>query len=131
MQGEDLNCAEMILIGGNESYGLDLDKKTFKLAAGFGGGMGVESTCGALTGSIMVLGSFLVKERAHTSNIGEISEKFLGQFEKEMGSIKCSHLRGRYRTEEEGCNPIIFKAAEVLDKIVEESLNKETKTKES
>ena len=51
----DLNCAETILYAANDAYRLGLDKNALKMAAGFGGGMGIDSVCGALTGGIMVL----------------------------------------------------------------------------
>ncbi|MFA5354803.1 MAG: C-GCAxxG-C-C family (seleno)protein, partial [Thermodesulfovibrionales bacterium] len=48
--GDDLklNCAEKILHGANEVYDLGLDREALKLARGMGGGMGIESVCGAL-----------------------------------------------------------------------------------
>ena len=64
---EDLNCAEKILYGANEAYQLGLDKEALKLSAGFGGGMAIESICGALTASVMVLGRLFVKNNAHES----------------------------------------------------------------
>lgn len=42
----DLNCAEKILYGANWAYNMKLPCEALKLAAGFGGGMGVESSCG-------------------------------------------------------------------------------------
>lgn len=46
----DLNCAEKILYGANWAYNMKLPGEALKLAAGFGGGMGVESSCGVITG---------------------------------------------------------------------------------
>ena len=43
-KAEDLNCAEKILYGANEIYDLGIDKNDLKMAAGFGGGMGVGIT---------------------------------------------------------------------------------------
>ena len=64
----DLNCAEKMLYGANWAYDLKLTPEALKLAAGFGGGMGVESICGAITGGIMVLSHLYVKQRSHESN---------------------------------------------------------------
>ena len=50
----DLNCAEKILYGANWAYNMKLPGEALKLAAGFGGGMGVESSCGVITGGVMV-----------------------------------------------------------------------------
>ena len=115
----DFNCAEKILYGANEVYRLGLDKKSLKMAAGFGGGMAVGSVCGALTGSIMVLGNLFVRDRAHESTrIKDLVKEMLASYEKEMGCINCEPLKAKYRTEKEKCNYVILKAAEALDAIV-------------
>src|SRR5665648_1126692 len=62
---EDLNCAETILYGANRVYHLNLNSESLKLAAAFGGGMAIESVCGVLTASLMVLGKLFVPEVAH------------------------------------------------------------------
>jgi len=121
-EGKDLNCAESILYGGNQAYELGLDESSLNLAAGFGGGMGIEATCGALTGSIMVLSSLFVEDRAHDSRIYDIDEKFLREFEEKMGSIDCTPLKEGYRSEKRGCRDVILAAAEVLDDVLEEEL---------
>lgn len=124
---EDLNCAEKILYGANEAYNLGLDRDALKLAAGFGGGMGIEDKCGALTASIMVLSRLFVEERAHESEkIKELTNRLFDEFREEMGSIDCAPLKDMYRTEELKCSNIILKAAEILDRIIEEERNNES-----
>ncbi len=116
----DLNCAETILYGANEVYKLGLGKEELKLAAGFGRGMGIESVCGALTASIMVLGKSFVRDRAHESTrIKDLSKEFLDLYEDKMGGIDCGALRNKYYTEEYKCKDIILKAAQILDRIIE------------
>jgi C_GCAxxG_C_C family probable redox protein len=118
-EGKDLNCAETILYGANEAYDLGLDSDALKLAAGFGGGMAIESVCGALTGAIMVLGRLFVEERAHQSpRLKELIRELLVRYREEMGSIQCDVLKGCYRTEEKKCRDVIEKAAMVLDEII-------------
>lgn len=63
----DLNCAEKILYGANWAYNMKLPGEALKLAAGFGGGMGVESSCGVITGGVMVLSSLYVSRNGHES----------------------------------------------------------------
>lgn len=125
----DLNCAEKILYGANKAYSLGLDDKALKLAAGFGGGMGIESVCGVLTGGIMVLSKLFVDEVAHQSNIKEITQKFFARFEKEMGSIGCTQLKADYRTEELKCHRVILKGAEILDELIMEEKTRQEHTK--
>lgn len=116
---EDYNCAETILAGANQVYHLGLDKEALKLAAGFGGGMAIESVCGALTGAIMVLGRLYVNERAHESDkIKELTEEFIGRYCEVMGATDCAPLKAKYRNEEVKCRLVILKAAEILDQIV-------------
>ena len=115
----DLNCAEKILYGANWAYDMKLAPQALKLAAGFGGGMGIGVVCGALTGGVMVLSHLYVKRNAHESDrIKELEGEFIGAFQKEMGCIDCEYLKVQYRNEEDKCNKIIFKAAEILDGIV-------------
>lgn len=58
---QDLNCAEKILWGANQAYGLGLDHEALKLASGFGGGMGIGSLCGAVASSVMTLSKLYVQ----------------------------------------------------------------------
>jgi C_GCAxxG_C_C family probable redox protein len=122
---EDLNCAETILYAANQVYHLDLNSDSLKLAAAFGGGMGIESVCGVLAGSLMVLGRLFIKETAHQHpEIKELSKELFETFQKEMGDILCKPLKDNYRTEEKKCREVILKGAEVLDKIIIRELNK-------
>ncbi len=120
---EDLNCAEKILYGANIAYNLGLDKEALKLVAGFGGGMGIEDKCGALTGAIMVLGKLFVKDRAHESTrIKDLTNELFDAYKNEMGFIDCAPLKEKYRTEELKCKNVILKSAEILDGIVKREL---------
>jgi C_GCAxxG_C_C family probable redox protein len=127
---EDLNCAETILYAANQVYHLDLNSDSLKLAAAFGGGMGIESVCGVLAGSLMVLGRLFIKETAHKHpEIKELSKELFDTFQKEMGDILCKPLKDNYRTEERKCREVILKGAEILDKIVTRELKSLSKDK--
>ncbi|MCT4563628.1 MAG: C-GCAxxG-C-C family protein [Maledivibacter sp.] len=122
-KAEDLNCAEKILYGANEAYDLGLDKESLKLAAGFGGGMGIEGTCGALTASIMVLSKLFVENNAHASdNIKALTTELLNTYKLKMGDIDCKSLKENYRSPSSGCHKVILKASENLDDIVRREL---------
>ena len=115
----DLNCAETILWGANAVYDLGLDRNALRLAAGFGGGMGVEATCGALTGAVMVIGRLFTRDRGHESpRLKELCSRFLEAYRTEMGSIDCAPLKARYRTEELKCRPVVLKAARLLEELI-------------
>lgn len=118
---EDYNCAEKILYGANIVYNLGLSPEALKLSAGFGGGMGIESVCGALTASTMVLSHKYVEKVAHESGkIKEVNQKLFRQFMEEMDSIQCGYLKNTYRRADTGCSNIIIKAAEILDRLIVE-----------
>ncbi len=90
------NCAEAILNGANEAYNLGLSKNCMRLAAGFGGGMGIENVCGVVTASIMVLGFLFVKEYAHTSpEIDGITNELFDIYRKKMGDFNCKLLKAK------------------------------------
>ncbi len=115
-QGQDMNCSESLLRAGNEWYQLVLEEKSLRTAAPFGGGMAVESVCGALTGSLMVLANLFVAQRAHESErVKEITGDFLRGCEREYGSILCSELKARYHNDELGCAEVVGRTAEFLE----------------
>ena len=63
--------------------------------------MVIESVCGVLTASLMVLGKLFVPKVAHQHpEIKELSKELFNVFEKEMGDILCKPLKDNYRTEE-------------------------------
>ncbi len=52
---EGYNCAQAVLLAFAEDFGFTKEELA-GIALCFGGGMGIGSTCGALTGGLMVLG---------------------------------------------------------------------------
>lgn len=114
-----LNCAESILYAANEEYGLNLEKNALLTMAAFGGGMGVEEACGAMTGGLAALGILFVKEYAHESDrIKRLSKEFIDGFKEKLGTDNCKKLKDMYREDINKCEYIVVCAAEVLDEIV-------------
>ena len=119
----DLNCAETMLYAANDVYGLELDKKALKMAAGFGGGMYIRSVCGALAGGVMVISRLFIKDRAHESpELRGLVEEFLHRYCNKMGDINCSYLKEHYHNEEVRCLNVIKEAGIILDDIVKREL---------
>lgn len=127
-----LNCAQSVLL----SYAseLNLDEMTaLKISAGFGGGMAMAETCGAVTGAYMVLG---MKAQSEGKTIQEIKtetkvavKKFNELFIAKHGSLKCKKLLGVDISTPEGsaeanernlfdtvCADLVASAAEILEK---------------
>lgn len=79
----NFNCAETMLYAANKEYNMNLTKETFKTMAAFGGGMGVESVCGAITGSLAALSILSTIEKGHESDrIKNLSKEFFLRFLK-------------------------------------------------
>ena len=90
-----LNCSESILHAFNEILNNPLKPESLTIATGFGGGVGhAGCMCGALTGSIMVLG--LLKGRlspAQSRNQAyDLAREFHDRFSNEYGATCCRVL---------------------------------------
>lgn len=115
----DLNCAETMLYAANEEYDMKLTKETLKTMAAFGGGMGIESVCGAIAGSLAAISILFTKERGHESDrVKKLSIEFFEKYEKLLGTNNCALLKEKYRNEESRCGLMIEGAAKVLDEII-------------
>lgn len=92
-----LNCAQSVLL----SYAGDLNlepKTALRVASGFGGGMTMGKTCGAVTGAYMVLGLKIQPEGKTYAEIKAESKaavrKFNELFIAKHGSLSCKKLLG-------------------------------------
>lgn len=122
-KAKDLNCAETILYAASEAYGLQLPHSALKLAAGFGGGMGISAACGALTGGVMALSAIFVKDRGHESDyIKELDAELFESFRSKMDSIDCAYLKDHYSTPQDDCHPIIVQAAKIVEALIDREL---------
>lgn len=90
------NCCQSVLISFSEELGLQ-EGTALKLTSGFGGGMGLGETCGAVTGAYMVLGlknipSATIQETK--AKIKAMVKEFNQKFTEKHGSLKCKDLIG-------------------------------------
>ena len=127
-----LNCAQSVLLSHTEE--LNIDRTTaLRIALGFGGGMAMGETCGAVTGAYMVLG---LKAKFEEKTIAEIKidtkvavRRFNELFIAKHGSLKCKKLLGVDLSTPEGsaeanskglfdsiCTGLVASAAEILEK---------------
>ena len=90
------SCSQTMLSLFAGEIGLE-EKTALKIASGFGGGMACAETCGAVTGSYMVIGlkhghaSPKPDEKAKTKLL---IQKFNKAFENDHGSLICKKLIG-------------------------------------
>ncbi len=119
---EDYNCAETFLRAADEAYGLGLPGGSHRLVSAFGGGMGCGRACGAVCGALAALGYMRADGRAHaTEGFGSLCAGFIDKVEEACGSIECSALMPRYRTEEARCLGTVLRVAEVFEAYVAET----------
>lgn len=119
----NMNCAERILRGANEAYKLGLSEEALKLSAPFGGGMGIASVCGAITGAIMALSAmYCVGTEKNTPLKDEITIPFIKKVRFDMGGVDCKELKPKYAIKgaPHACDPTVFRIAELFDEYVEE-----------
>ena len=95
---QGLNCSQAILSQYAEHYQLDVATAN-RLATAFGGGMGRQgNTCGALTGSYIVLGleygSVSPSEKANKEITYEKVQLLTKKFEEKHGACNCRDLLG-------------------------------------
>lgn len=118
---DDLNCSESMLVAANEAYDIGLDEQALRVASPFGGGMGVEGPCGALTGSLMALGAMRATDVCHRdAELVELRDEFVRRFRERFGSLDCREIKTRFRDETRGCEPVVAAAGEILEELLGE-----------
>lgn len=100
--GKGLDCSQIVLGEFAEQYGMDKEA-AYRIASGFGGGMWEGETCGAVTGSLMVLGL----EYGHLENDPDSKQELMAkvmefkeEFADEYGSCICREMLGHKIPEE-------------------------------
>lgn len=91
-----LNCAQAVLTAYSDAMEFD-NNLALSVSCGFGGGMGrLQETCGAVTGSFMVLGIFNCKKLKDNKERKEVTysmiQKFSQEFKQINGTTDCSEL---------------------------------------
>lgn len=132
---DDFNCAQSIFGTYAPYYGLDHDV-ALKIATGFGGGMGrSQRTCGAVTGSYMVIGlkngMGINKDTEAKDKTYQMVNTFSNLFQKKNGSMICKEIIGCDINTQEGmeyfsqnellerkCFQCVRSAAEILEEIL-------------
>lgn len=101
-----MNCAQSVLTAYAENLEFD-PEMALAISSGFGGGMGkMQETCGAVTGSFMVLGMY--NSRKYQENIdarnatNTMIQKYTADFKALHGSLDCKTLLNCDFTTDEG-----------------------------
>ena len=130
------NCSQAVIGTFSEQFGLDCDKAS-KVATGFGGGMRMGGTCGAVTGAFMVLGlkygNSIAKNREAKAKTYKKIEEYTSRFKSRNNSVACRELLGCNISTPEGmkeaqdkdlfsstCPRMVQDAAEILEEMLNE-----------
>lgn len=119
----DINCAGKILHASIEEYGIDVDPQIIDAASTLGGGVNIEELCGAINGSMMVLGLLFNRDQPYESGeMKRIAKDFFEEFWKGDDSVACRDLKKTKREDETCGTTIIPRVAAVLETIVEREM---------
>ena len=129
------NCAQSVLWGLSAYTGLT-DDHSFRIATGFGGGMGrAQHVCGAVTGGILALNHLYGRGKDEGKEKQEVVYQkvrdFIAQFEKLNQTVICRELldgcnllteEGQERFGSENmalnCQRYIASAVEIIERII-------------
>jgi C_GCAxxG_C_C family probable redox protein len=131
---EGFSCSMAVLGAYCEQFGLD-KKLAYKVSSGFGGGMHLDQTCGAVTGAFMVLGLKFGRTRADDleakTKMVKLTNEFAKKFIARHKNITCTALIGHDISTKEGfeaakkqdafkhlCPKYVISAAEILDEML-------------
>ena len=116
------NCSETLIHAANEYYGLNLDEESMKMMSGFGGGMFVGETCGALIGSVAALSKKMIQSKAHEEldTFRPQIQKCVRNFKEELGAMACKDVKPVHHTKEKKCLMTCKLAGAALEKTMKE-----------
>ncbi len=90
-------CSQAVLAAFGPRYGLD-EAAALRVASGFGSGMRMGDTCGAVTGAFMVLGLASCRSSCRTADERQPAcdavTCFAAEFRRRQGALACRDLLG-------------------------------------
>lgn len=97
LHGSGYNCAQAVACAFSGELGFD-EETVFRMAEGFGLGMGgMQCTCGAISGAVMVAGMLNSKpemEGRSKASTYKLSRDIPARFLEKNGSVICGELKG-------------------------------------
>lgn len=129
------NCCQAIIMSYGPQFGLTKDVG-LKLGTGFAGGIGrCGEVCGAVSGSIVVIGLKYGMTSESDSQARdrtfEVVNEFMNRFNAQHGSVRCRELldcdistpEGRKKAQDDGlfetkCPEFVKSAAEILEDLI-------------
>ena len=91
------DCSQVVLSECAQDLGIDRED-AFRMAAAFGGGMGIGETCGAVVGAMIALGMKYghcsEENMAQKDIMNSKRAAFIAEFTEKYGSCSCRELLG-------------------------------------
>ena len=133
---DGFSCSQAVFSAYATQFGLNREI-ALKIAGAFGGGMGhMGETCGAVTGTLMVIGlkygRTIAEDRQSQEKTDSLVKEFIDRFKSRSGSIVCRELLGCDLSTPEGvniakekklrdtlCTKFVQDAAEIIEQILE------------
>ena len=133
---EGFACSQAVLLGFAPRFGLNPDIAA-RLSAPFGGGMGrMGEVCGAVSGSLMVIGlasgNATAQDKESKDRAYQLVREFAARFRARQGSLLCRELLGCDLSQPGGpelarerklfttrCPVLVRDAAEILAEVLE------------
>ena len=133
---DGFNCSQAVFGSYGEQFGVDCES-AFRVATGFGGGMHIDSVCGAVTGAFMVLGlkygNVTAEDKESKAKTYEKVMEYTKRFIARNGSVVCKELLGcdisrpdgMKKAQDDGlfdsiCPQMVRDAAEILEEMLGE-----------
>jgi C_GCAxxG_C_C family probable redox protein len=131
---EGFSCSQAVLAAYSKQFELE-QETAMKLSAGFGGGMKMAGTCGALTGGLMVIGlkhgHINAEDKEGKKRLGALIKDFTARFKARTSALNCKDLMNCDISTEEGlrhanetdlfsvvCPKAVRAAAEILEEML-------------
>lgn len=118
-----MNCCQAVACAFSKDVGVE-EEFLFKAGEGFGAGMGgMECTCGAVSGAILLAGmknSSGTAENPTKGHTYQLSREIVKEFEEKNGSVICRELKGvETKKVLRSCDGCIEDAARIARKVLE------------
>ena len=124
-----LYCSEAVLRAFNEVYRLGLEESSYKIATGFGSGLGESGcACGAVTGGVMALGLIAGRNRPYESErmvylaVNELHKRFKEKTKAICCRVLTKNVKWNSAEHKITCENYVIEAARITDEIINSNL---------
>ncbi len=122
-------CSEAVLRAFNEVYRLGLEESSYKIATGFGSGLGESGcACGAVTGGVMALGLIAGRNKPYESErmvylaVNELHKRFKEQSKAICCRVLTKNVKWNSAEHKITCENYVIEAARITDEIINSNL---------